>query len=58
MFRKLNSSSLDNGETDEPESGTEVRFVSFLSGKFTTIAVINLPKRKPTFVHWADKFTG
>jgi hypothetical protein len=39
---------------------TEVRFVSFLSGKFTTIAVINLPKRKlakPTFVHLADKFT-
>ena len=34
---------------------TEVRFVSFLSGEFTTIAVINPPERKlekRTTVHW------
>ena len=48
-FQKLNSSSLDNGETDEPESPkqcTEVRFASFLSGGFTTMSMINLPDWK------------
>ena len=37
---------------------TEVRFASFLSGGFTTIAVINPPERKlskRTSVHWLAK---
>ena len=36
---------------------TEVRFVSFLSGGFTTMAVINPPERelaKRTSVKWFD----
>jgi hypothetical protein len=34
---------------------TEVRFATFLSGRFTTMAVINPPERKlakPTHVDW------
>jgi hypothetical protein len=34
-----------------------VRFVSFLSGEFTTIAVMNPPEKnleKRTFVHWGQ----
>ena len=37
---------------------THVRFASFLSGGFTTMAVINPPERKlakRTSVHWADQ---
>jgi hypothetical protein len=36
---------------------TEVRFASFLSGGFTTMVVINPPKKKltkRTFVLWVD----
>ena len=44
-----------NTDNEDPTQCTEVRFASLLSGVFTTMAVMNPPKKKlekRTFVQW------
>ena len=49
------SSDIMNDIMNNPDQCTEVRFASFFSGGFTTMAVINPPERKLAkriSVHW------